>query len=54
MLMICDLAWRQREVPDEWKKAIVVSLHRGKSSKDECNNQRGISLLRMPGKCMFT
>ncbi len=49
MTMICDLAWRQGVVPDEWKKAVIVPLHKGKGNKDECNNYRGISLLSVPG-----
>ena len=36
---------KDREVPDEWKKAIIVALHEGKGSKNECNNYREISLL---------
>ena len=27
MSIICVFAWRQREVPDECKKVIIVSLH---------------------------
>ena len=50
MCLICDLAWRQREVPDEWKKAFIVPLHKSKGSKDECNNYRGINLYNVPGK----
>ena len=38
MRLISDLAWRQREVPDKWMKAIIVPLHKGKNSKDDCNN----------------
>ncbi len=30
MTMIFDLAWRQGELPDEWKKAVIVPLHKGK------------------------
>ena len=26
MIMICDHVWRQRKVPDEWKKAKIVLL----------------------------
>ncbi len=48
--MIYDLVWRQGEVPDEWKKSVIVPLHKGKGSKDECNKYRDISLLREPGK----
>ena len=33
MFLICDLAWRQREVPDEWKKIIIVPLQNNKISK---------------------
>ena len=39
-----------REVPDEWKKVFIVHLHKGKSSKDECNNYKRISLHNVPGK----
>ena len=44
MVILCYLAWRLREVPDKWKKVIILSLHRGKNNRDECNNYRGISL----------
>ncbi len=27
-----------------------MPLHKGKGNKEECNNYRGISLLRVPGK----
>ena len=30
--VICDFAWR--EVPDEWKKTIIVLLHKGQGSRD--------------------
>ncbi len=50
LTMICDMTWRQGEVPDEWKKAVMVPLHKGKGNKDECNNFRGISLLSVSGK----
>ena len=35
MYPICDLLWRQREVPEEWKKVIIVLLHKGKGSKEK-------------------
>ena len=37
-MIICDLAWRQTEVPDEWKEAIIVPLHKDKGSIDGCND----------------
>ena len=50
MFWICDLAWKQREVPDEWRRTVIVPLHEEKGSKSECNNYRVISLLSVPGK----
>ena len=39
------MTWHgDREVPEAWKKAIIVPLHKGKGKKDECYNYRGISL----------
>ena len=40
----------ETEIPDDWKKAIIVTMHKGKGSKDQCNIYRGISLLSVPGK----
>ncbi len=50
LTIICDLAWRQEEVPYELKKAVIVPLHKGKGNKDDCNNCWCISLLSVPGK----
>ncbi len=50
MLLICDYAWKKGEVPDDWKKAIIVPLYKGKGSRSECSSYRGISLLSVPGK----
>ncbi len=37
-------------MPDDQKKAIIVSLYKGKGSRSECSSFRGISLLSVPGK----
>ncbi len=50
MLLICEQAWKKGEVPDDWKKAIIVPLDKGKGSRSECRSYRGISLLSVPGK----
>lgn len=50
MVLICKLAWRQKEVPEEWRKAIIVPLYKGKGNKSDCNSYRGISMLSVPGK----
>ncbi len=50
MMLICNLAWEQSKVPEDWRKAIVVPLYKGKGNREESNNYRGISLLSVPGK----
>lgn len=35
---------------EDWTEAVIVSLYKEKSDKDECRNYREISLLRIPGK----
>ncbi len=37
-------------MPEDWRKAIIVPLYKGKGNRDECKNYRGISLLSVPGK----
>ncbi len=37
-------------MPEDWRKAIIVPLYKGKGEREECNNYRGISLLSVPGK----
>ncbi len=50
MLLICERAWKNGEVPDDWMKTIIVPLYKGKGSRSECGSYRGISLLSVPGK----
>ncbi len=38
MLLICERAWKIGEVPDDWKKAIIVPLYKGKGSRSECGS----------------
>ena len=38
-------------MPQEWKNATLVLLHKQKDRK-ECKNYRGISLLRISGKVL--
>lgn len=45
-----NLCWRDCLVPDDWCKAIIVPLHKGRGSRQECENFRGISLLSIVGK----
>ena len=41
--------WRTKQVPQEWKNAILIPLHK-KQSRKACDNYRGIALLSVPGK----
>jgi len=37
-------------VPEEWHQGIIIQLYKGKGSKSDCCNFRGIILLSTPGK----
>lgn len=42
--------WDNGEAPDDWKKSIIVPFYKGKGSRRECKNYRGITLLSFSGK----
>ena len=41
--------WSTNSVPQSWKDAIMIPLHK-KKEMDDCNNYRGIALLSIVGK----
>jgi hypothetical protein len=41
--LICSI-WNNEELSQQWKKSIVIPIHK-KDDKTDCNNYRGISLL---------
>ena len=49
MHSIVNVAWKPGSVPEDWRKALVIPVHK-KGSKMQCTNYRGISLLSIPGK----
>jgi len=43
-------AWTSGQLPDDWRKGIILPFYKGKGSQLDCSNYRGITLLSVPGK----
>ena len=43
--------WNKEELPEEWQESIIVPIHK-KGDKTDCNNYRGISVLRTTYKIL--
>ena len=39
---------------DDWKKGIILPFYKGKGSRTDCRNYRGMTLLSVPGMCYLT
>ena len=52
LLDIVVRIWRGSEVPQQWKNAIIMVLHR-KKNRLKCGNYRGISLVAHAGKILL-
>jgi hypothetical protein len=48
---IINLCLSQSEIPNEWKKAEVIPLHK-KETRDNCNNYRPVSILPIASKIL--
>lgn len=44
LLEICNKAWKQKRVPNDWRVGVILPLHK-KGDMKNCNNYRGITLL---------
>ena len=42
--------WQEEAVPDKWHQGIIIPLYKGKGSRTECSNFKGITLLSVRGK----
>ena len=45
-----DHVWISEDIPEDWRKGIILPLYKGKGSKTECGNYRAITLLSVSGK----
>lgn len=45
-----NMCWKKGIVPDDWCKAVIVSLYKAKVSQKDCKSFRGINLLSVIGK----
>ena len=50
LVRVLNICWKEGRVPEDWRKAVIVPIYKGKGEKDVCNNYRGISLLSVVGK----
>ena len=50
MHRIFTRVWEEDVVPEEWHQGLIILLYKGKGSKSDCCNYRGITLLSVPGK----
>ncbi|KGL78087.1 RNA-directed DNA polymerase from mobile element jockey, partial [Tinamus guttatus] len=49
--IIFERSWRTGEVPEDWKKANVISVFK-KGKKEDPGNYRPVNLTSVPGKVM--
>ena len=47
---VCIACILEEKVPNDWMRAIIVPIYKGKGDRSECKNHREISLLCIPGK----
>ena len=47
--VLCS-AWNTGVIPTDWKRGLVVPLWKGKGDRQDCNNDRWVTLLSVQGK----
>jgi hypothetical protein len=51
LFSLCHRIWQTEEFPEEWKRSLILPIHK-KKDKLQCDNYRGISLLCHSQKLM--
>ena len=51
IIKLIQSAWEHENIPEDWRSAIIVPVHK-KGEKTVCNNYRGIALLNVAYKIM--
>ena len=49
---LCNMAFENGIMPEDWRSAVIVPLCKGKGERNECKNYRDISLLSVIGRNM--
>ena len=47
---IFNHVWSTEQIPEDWRKGIILPLWKRKGDALACSNHRGITLLSIPGK----
>jgi len=47
---IFTCVWEDEVIPEKWHQGIIILLYKGKGSRSDCSNYRGITLPLVPGK----
>ena len=47
---IINIVWIKKNIPDDWRRGIILPFLKNKGNKEVCSNHRGITLLSIPGK----
>lgn len=50
--LLIPAVWHGYPDPQDWVDAILLSIYKGKGSKSECGDHRGITLLKAVGKVL--
>ncbi len=52
LYVVLNVVWQSGMSPPDWKRGLVVPIWKGKGNRQDCNNNRGITLLRVTGKVL--